>query len=179
MVRFCSESLLVVPVFFSVVHFNLFLWKNLLQRPLDVAGLSSLMSVVFGSDSTVLFIFRIHISVMTFYLWHLVRDFILPIIRSSLVLQVSWSRPWVGFCCSGLDMNFSTIFCSIFIPICLPKSLSLQLLQHLPWQCPFSCKVHVCDAPHCKAGSNPYTGTVPGDREILEIRKTEEAHWIH
>lgn len=70
MVRFCSESLLVVPVFFSVVRLNLFLWKNLLQRPLGAAGLSALMSVVFGSDSAVLFIFLLRISVMTFYLWH-------------------------------------------------------------------------------------------------------------
>jgi len=35
-------------------------------------------------------------------------------------------------------MNFSTIFCSMFIPIYLPTSLSPHLLQHLPWQCPVS-----------------------------------------
>lgn len=185
MVRFCSESLLVVPVFFSVVHLNWFLWKNLLQRPLDAAGLSALMSVVFGSDSAVLFIFLLHISVMTFYLRHSpCKSFQTAHHRSSLVLQVSWSRSWVSFCCPSLDMNFSTIFCSILIPICLPKSLSLQLLQHLPWQCPVSWEGPCLQCSplqtrikpfyrHSRWGQGDFGDH--GDSDIM----TEEAHCIH
>lgn len=70
---------------------------------------------------------------------HLVRYFILPIIRSYLVLQVSWSRSWVGFCCPGLDMNFSTIFCSIFIPCVSPNPSACSCCSIYPISCKGSC----------------------------------------
>lgn len=141
MVRFCSESLLVVPVFFQLFTSICSSERTCSKGHCMYQGCLPWFHWCLDQIQ-LFFLFFLYI----FQFWHficdthLVRDFILPVIRSSLVLQVSWSRSWVGFCCPGLDMNFSTIFCSIFIPIYLPKSLSLQLLQHLPWTCPVSCE---------------------------------------